>query len=75
MKWKEYKIYLHSLYNNRDTVIHGLVLPNICLPVCGQYIDVAIVQNQCLQSLNLAHRDDSPNKEINLLISADFLGN
>ena len=73
MKLKEYEICLQSLYDNRDTVtICALALPNICLPVGGQYIDVAVEQNPCLQSLNLADRGDFSNKEINLLIGADF---
>ena len=72
MKLKEYKICLNSLYNNKDTVICALVLPNIYLPVGGKHIGVAIACNLCLQSLKLAHRDDSANKEIDLLIGADF---
>ena len=47
-------------------------MPNICLLVGGKYIDVAIKQNPCLHSLNLADRGDSSNKEIDLLIGADF---
>ena len=43
IKLKEYEICLQSLYENRDTVIIcALALPNVCLPVGGQYIDVAI---------------------------------
>ena len=43
MKLKEYEICLQSPYNNRDAVIIcALALPNICLPVGGQFIDVAI---------------------------------
>ena len=76
MKLKEYEICLQSLCNNRDTVtICALALPNIRLPVDGQYIDVAIEQNPGLQSLNLAVRGDSSNKEIDLLIDGDFMGN
>ena len=74
IKLKEYKICLKSIYDNRDTVtIRALALPNIYLPVGGQYIDVAIEQNPCLQSLNLADRGDSSNKEIDLLIGGDLL--
>ena len=47
-------------------------MPNICLLVGSQYIDVGIEQNSCLQSVNLADRGDSSNKEIDLLIGADF---
>ena len=73
MKLKECEICLQSLYDNRDTVtIRALALPNICLAVGGQYIDVAIEQNPCLQSLNLADRGDSSNKEIDLSIGADI---
>ena len=73
IKLKEYEICLQSLYENRDTVIIcALALPNVCLPVGGQYIDVAIEQNPCLESLSLADRGDSSNKEIDLLIGADF---
>ena len=61
------------LYEYWDTVtIRALALPNICLPVGGQYINVAIEQNLCLQSLDLADRTDSSNKEIDLLIGAHF---
>ena len=65
-KEKEYEICLQLLYDNRDNVtICALALPNICLPVGGQYMNVAIEQNTCLQSLGLADRGD-------LLIGADF---
>ena len=73
MKLKEHEICLQSLCDNRDTVtIRALALPNICLLVGSQYIDVGIGQNPCLQSVNLADRGDSSNKEIDLLIGADF---
>ena len=73
MKLKAYEICLQLLYENRDTVaIRALALPNICLTVGGQYMNVAIEQNLCLQSLDLADRGDSSNKEINLLIGAAF---
>ena len=73
MKLKVNEICLQSLYDNRDTVtICALALPNTCLPVGGQYIDVAIEEKPCLQSLNLADRGDSSNKEIDLLIGAEL---
>ena len=72
MKLKDYKICLYSLHNNRDTVVCALALPNICLQAGGKYVDTAIARNPCLQSLKLADRDYFPNKEINLLICADF---
>ena len=62
----------HLFYSLHNTVICALALPNICLSVGGKYADIAIARNPCLQSLKLADRDDSPNKEINLLIGTDF---
>ena len=42
MKLKAYEICLQLLYENRDTVaIRALALPNICLTVGGQYMNVA----------------------------------
>ena len=72
MKLKEYDLCLNSCYNNSDIYIRALALPNICLPVGGQFIDVAVTQNPSLQSINLADRGISHNKEIDLLIGADF---
>ena len=77
LKLKESEICLQSFckfYKNRDNgTIRALALLNICLPVVGQYIDVAIKPNPYLQSLNLADRGDSFNKEKDLLIGSIFL--
>ena len=47
-------------------------MPSICLPVSRQRTIVQIGQNLCFQSVNLANEADFFNKEIDLLIGADF---
>ena len=69
MKLTGYEICLQSLYDNRDTIkICALALPNIYLPVGGQYINVAIEK----KSLNLVDIGDSSNEKIDLLTCVDF---
>ena len=69
MKLTGYEICLQSLYDNRDTIkIFALALPNIYLPVGGQYINVAIEKKY----LNLVDIGDSSNEKIDLLTCVDF---
>ena len=69
MKLTGYETCLQLLYDNRDTItIRALALPNICLPVGGQYINVAIEK----KSLNLVDWGHSSNEEIDLLTCVDF---
>ena len=72
MVLKEYQIVLKPNDRNSNIYVKALAIPDICAPVSGQDVGLALKQTDSLNNLQLADNGARNRKDIDLLIGADM---